>query len=385
MADSQMSDILILALISGIVAVLTSMMGISGTVIGAVVSSIVAELLKRYIKNPVTERLSQADDSTTTPSSTHVFDTPRQQQNRSVRNNNIKNQYTQPQNTQTTATASDSYTSHISTRALFLFPLVVILLVELIHFFAVINLLPYDLFYSLESITNWTLFRIIGFSLVVMGLYPLITDTIETKHGFILIIVGIIELIIGFADSFAFASMLYGLFDSLRDLMTIAIILSILYTIVTVPSELKQKQQTEDHYNPQNRYEPQAQNRYEPQDVETGLDQHATQFNQNNNNQHDNRRYNQQNRQNNYKQQQNNQNKFTDPKYEEDPYNKPKKRRSNKFTKNSRNNSNKQEKNYNNQEKNINKNEEKISDDDIELLDIETEFDDDHDDDYFYY
>ena len=48
MSKTKMTDIIIVALISGVVAVLTSFMGISGTIIGAVVTSFVAEFLKKF-------------------------------------------------------------------------------------------------------------------------------------------------------------------------------------------------------------------------------------------------------------------------------------------------------------------------------------------------
>ncbi|WP_294969941.1 hypothetical protein [uncultured Methanosphaera sp.] len=225
-SKSQITDILILAMISGITALLTSVMGISGTIIGAVVTSLAAEIMKRLI-NPVTEKLSEHEQSKPPRYHSYQNDTG----GYSIRDNYSYEPRPQVQ-------SGDS--SHISTKALFLFPLVVILIIELVHFLGAIGIIPYDIFYGLESITNWTLFRTIGYALVIMGIYPLISKKLGTQHGIILIIVGAIELIIGYADTSTQASMLFSLFASLKEYVNIAIILAILYTIVTVPDEIKE-------------------------------------------------------------------------------------------------------------------------------------------------
>ncbi|WP_455645276.1 hypothetical protein [Methanosphaera sp.] len=235
-SKSQISDILILGLISGIVAVLTSIMGISGTIIGSVVSSIIAEFLKTYFKEPVKDKISEYDRNEEKYHSFNTYD------NQSIRNH-YQDEYSYPQYTRT----QKQNESHISTRALFLFPLVVILIIELIHFLGAIGIIPYDIFLGLESITNWTLLRTIGYALIVMGIYPLVSKKLGTQHGIILIIVGIIELIMGYADTNVQASLLYALFSSLKEYVNIAIILAILYTVLTVPSEIKEKNKKESY------------------------------------------------------------------------------------------------------------------------------------------
>ena len=59
MSKAQITDILLLGFISGVVAILTSFMGISGTIIGAVVTSIIAETLKTYFKEPLKDRINE--------------------------------------------------------------------------------------------------------------------------------------------------------------------------------------------------------------------------------------------------------------------------------------------------------------------------------------
>ena len=59
MSKTKMTDIIIVALISGVVAVLTSTMGISGTIIGAVVTSFIGEFLKKFLKDPLMSEMEQ--------------------------------------------------------------------------------------------------------------------------------------------------------------------------------------------------------------------------------------------------------------------------------------------------------------------------------------
>lgn len=222
MSKAQMTDIIILALISGVVAILTSFMGISGTIIGAVVTSFIGELLKKYLKDPIITDME--NNSTNT---------------KRKRRSPIQNKYERVDYYPRKKVQTNNDKSMITTKVLFLFPLVVILLIELIHYLGAIGIIPYDIFFSLESITNWTLFRTIGFALIIMGFYPLFSNKIASKHGIILIVVGIIELITGFADVNTHASLLYSLFSSIKEYINIAIILAILYTILTVPGDLE--------------------------------------------------------------------------------------------------------------------------------------------------
>lgn len=221
MSKTKMTDIIIVALISGVVAVLTSFMGISGTIIGAVVTSFVAEFLKKFFKDPLMTEIEQ--EKTQLPKKT-----PRDKF-RKVNNYEYHKRYQQK---------VDEDSSYITTKILFLFPLVVILIIELIHFLGAAGVIPYDIFMNLESITNWTLFRTIGYALIIMGLYPLFSGKIKSTHGILLIIIGVIELIIGYADVNVHASMIYSLFESVKEYVNIAIIACILYTILRVPDEV---------------------------------------------------------------------------------------------------------------------------------------------------
>lgn len=220
MSKTKMTDIIIVALISGVVAVLTSFMGISGTIIGAVVTSFIAEFLKKFFKDPLMTEIEQ--DKIQLPKKTA------RDKFKKVNNYEYHKRYQQ----------KDDDSSYITTKILFLFPLVVILIIELIHFLGAAGVIPYDIFINLESITNWTLFRTIGYALIIMGLYPLFSGKIKSTHGILLIVIGVIELIIGYADVNVHASMLYSLFESVKEYVNIAIIACILYTILRVPDEV---------------------------------------------------------------------------------------------------------------------------------------------------
>lgn len=223
MSKTKMTDIIIVALISGVVAVLTSTMGISGTIIGAVVTSFIGEFLKKFLKDPLMSEMEQDNIQLPKKPIKNKFQTT----------NNYKRK------TRRKKQSKDS--SYLTTRILFLYPLVIILIIELIHFLGAAGIIPYDIFLNLESITNWTLFRTIGYALIIMGLYPLFSGKIKSSHGIVLIIIGIIELIMGYADTNVHASLIYSLFESVKEYINIAIIASILYTILTTTEVVDEK------------------------------------------------------------------------------------------------------------------------------------------------
>jgi hypothetical protein len=231
MSKTKITDIIIVALISGVVAVLTSFMGISGTIIGAVVTSFVAEFLKKFLKDPLMTEIEQ--DRIQLPKKTA------KDKFRKVNHQEYSRKYRQKEDS-----------SYITTKILFRFPLVIILIIELIHFLGAAGIIPYDIFINLESITNWRLFRTIGYALIIMGLYPLFSGKIKSTHGILLIIIGIIELIIGYADVNVHASIIYSVFESVKEYINIAIIACILYTILRVPDEVdKNTKDTSDKVN----------------------------------------------------------------------------------------------------------------------------------------
>jgi len=232
LSKTKITDILLLGFISGVVALLTSFMGISGTIIGAVVTSIIAETLKTYFKEPLKDKIDKYEkENQSIPRrsrynegfETTTYSTMPRPKNYEKRSNN---------------SVDDSF---LTAKILFIFPLVVILIIELIHFLGAIGIISYDVFYSLETITNWKLLRTIGYALVIMGIYPIISKKFSTTNGIILIIIGVIELLFGYADVNNKAFMFTAMISSLKEFINIGIILSILYTILTIHEENNEK------------------------------------------------------------------------------------------------------------------------------------------------
>lgn len=238
LTKAQVTDILLLAFISGVVAILTSVMGISGTIIGAVVTSLIAESLKAYFKEPLKDKIQEREKQ-----KEYVYE--KRQDYTYVKDddfNTIKDSYyprpkrtSYQKNSYNRNNSSDG--SFLTAKMLFIFPLMVILIIELIHFLGAIGLIPYDIFYSLESITNWRLFRTIGFALIIMGIYPLLSKKFNSSSGIILIAVGLIELLFGYADISRGANFIVSLISSISEFINIGIILAILYTILTISEE----------------------------------------------------------------------------------------------------------------------------------------------------
>lgn len=232
LSKTQVTDILLLGFISGVVAILTSFMGISGTIIGAVVTSIIAETLKTYFKEPIKDKINEYEKENQ--------NIPRTSRYPEEYRTDTYSRMPRPKRYENNSYKSDD-DSFLTAKILFIFPLVIILIIELIHFLGAIHLIPYDIFYSLESITNWRLLRTIGYALIIMGIYPLISKKFSTRNGIILIVVGLIELMFGYADVSNNALMLTSMISSLKEFINIGIILAILYTILTIHEESNEK------------------------------------------------------------------------------------------------------------------------------------------------
>lgn len=149
--------LILVGCISAFVAFLTSVLGVAGTVIGSVISSVLYNMLSEALEKPVSE-----------------------------------------------ATFSTNFEWEIA----YIFPLAVIGLIQLLLIFALlaeIGVLPYTFvkaFLSLQSIANNNLYRILGFAMIVISVYPLIVkpDIIKKSHGAIIAFVGLIFLARGFVD-----------------------------------------------------------------------------------------------------------------------------------------------------------------------------------------
>lgn len=226
MMKAKLSDVLLIGVISGVTAIATSYMGITGTLLGSVISSMIIQILNHTFRDPITNVISEKEKLEQSSNPIH-----RKHSSYKVKYEKVE------KNT------SDS--SFVTSRLLFIFPLIIILAVELINFSTYLHLIPSDLFYQLESITNWSLFRTVGIALILMSAYPLMSDDFKKRYGLLLLGIGIVNVILGFADTNNSIAEIYELlFTSIREYINIAIIISLLYIIFSLYQEIQNHKST---------------------------------------------------------------------------------------------------------------------------------------------
>lgn len=150
--------LVLVGFISAFVAVLTSVMGVAGTIIGSVISSV--------LYNMLTEAVDQK------PLSKHTFST--------------------------------DFEWDIA----YVFPLVVIALIQLLLIFALLaelGILPstfLNVYLSLQDFANNNLYRLLGIALIIISAYPLVLkpEFVKKEHGLIIAGVGLVFLARGFVD-----------------------------------------------------------------------------------------------------------------------------------------------------------------------------------------
>lgn len=146
---SKALDVVLAGIIAGIVAYATSVLGIGGTIIGAVIGAILYQIM------------------------THLFKAP----------------------------LEGIQTQSVEARIVYTIPLILIIVIEVLFIFALMYLKPGNFFYILENATDYNLFRSIGIGLIIMGIYPIIQpENIKKQYGFIIISIGVVKLLGGFAD-----------------------------------------------------------------------------------------------------------------------------------------------------------------------------------------
>lgn len=213
---SKMLDVIMAGVISGIVALTTTKLGIGGTVIGAVIGAMLYQVMSHFIKEPL-ENVNI---------------------NKSA---NIKSVHTRKNvNTQKSVNINKSVnTQRIGTRIVYVFPLIIIVAVELIYLFSSVYWKPEQIFHYLESATDGTLFRTIGLGLLIMGIYPIIqSENIKRSYGYIILSVGIIKLLNGFVDMHSpFVKLYANLFADFGLVISLAVIAALSYVILSVIQE----------------------------------------------------------------------------------------------------------------------------------------------------
>lgn len=184
--------IILVGCISAFVAILTSVLGVAGTVIGSVISSVLYNTLSEMLEQPVEQ-----------------------------------------------ATFSHKFEWEVA----YVFPLAVIALIQLLLIFALLSeagILPHtflSVFLSLQNLANNNLYRILGVAMLIISVYPLVLkpDIIKKVHGVIIAFVGIIFLARGFVDIENRITNLYDVVFTYFDLpIAIIALVLIVYVIVKI-------------------------------------------------------------------------------------------------------------------------------------------------------
>jgi hypothetical protein len=184
---SKTLDVVMAGVIAGIVAFTTSKLGIGGTVIGSVLGVMLYQILSHFIRDPL---------------------------------GRVK-------------------TQKIETRIVYSFPLIIILVIEVIYVLSFLFVKPHQIFYFLEGATGWNLFRSIGLGLLFMGIYPIIeSENIKKLYGYILLTIGIIKLLQGFADiEFGIIDPFSDVFYRFSIIISLIVVAGLLFVIISLIRE----------------------------------------------------------------------------------------------------------------------------------------------------
>lgn len=143
-------------IVSGLVAILTAKFGLSGTVVGSVFSSVLYNFITGYIDEKHKE---------------------------------------------TGGLNIDISKPRLDLELFYIFPLVVILLIEICYIFTFFSSGFSLVFMKLEDVTSGNLFRVIGFGLIILGIYPMFdSKTLKKVNGFLLVFCGVLLLAWGLID-----------------------------------------------------------------------------------------------------------------------------------------------------------------------------------------
>ena len=182
--------LVLVGFISAFVALLTSIMGVAGTIIGSVISSVLYNMLTEALEKPVDQA---------------------------------------------------SFSANFEWDIAYVFPIAVIALIQLLLIFALLaeaGRVPttfINVYLSLQQLANNNLYRLLGIALLVISAYPLVLkpEYVKKEHGGILVLVAIIFLARGFVDMGNRVSDIYDDIFIMFDL-PIAIIAFILLVFVIV-------------------------------------------------------------------------------------------------------------------------------------------------------
>lgn len=179
-------NIIMAALISGTVALFTSVLGVSGTVIGAVLSSFLYQLLSGY--------------------SEEKYD------------------------------AGALRKPKLANEIVYIFPLVVIGIIELIFLLSALHYRFYMIFDILESAVANNLFRLMGIGLIILGAYPYFdSNNIDKRNGTVVLSIGVLLLLRGLMDITDITSKIfYALFYRFDYLFALFVVIALVVVILNI-------------------------------------------------------------------------------------------------------------------------------------------------------
>lgn len=202
------SKIILVACISAFVAITTAVLGVAGTIIGSVLSSVLYNVLSEALQKPVDDAKLKAN---------------------------------------------------FEWEIAYSFPLIVMALIQLLLIFAMlseIGLLPptfLNVYLSLQNVADNNLYRVLGFSLLVMSVYPFVLkpDFIKKSHGGLIAFIGLIFLAKGYCDSgFLILYYIFHYFGFPIALIAFILLCGVIYKILI--SARKAEVQIKTHHHNQN-------------------------------------------------------------------------------------------------------------------------------------
>ncbi len=179
-------NVMMAAFISGTVALFTSVLGVSGTIIGSVLSSFLYQLLSGYSEEKIEEG--------------------------ALRKPKLANEI------------------------VYIFPLVVIGIIELIFFLSALHYRFDMIFDFLESAVANNLFRLMGIGLIILGAYPYFnSNNIDKRNGTVVLIVGVLLLLRGLMDISSITSKIfYAVFAPFDSLFALVVIILLALVIINI-------------------------------------------------------------------------------------------------------------------------------------------------------
>ena len=187
------SKLILVGVISAFVAITTALLGVTGTIIGSVLSSVLYNVLSEALEKPV---------------------------------NDVK--------------ISHDFEWDIA----YLIPLVIIVFIQLFLILAFLSewgLLPrifLKIYLSIQGVADNNLYRVLGFSLIIMSIYPFVLkpDFVRKIHCLLISFVGLIFLARGFSDIGNTITSTYGLvfhyFDFPIAIIAFLILVFVIYKII---------------------------------------------------------------------------------------------------------------------------------------------------------